>query len=482
MSLPHFSLLVADVNHQQGKSLTVVAPFDGTAIATVACASDSVVEQALTTAYQLFLHQDGWLPLATRIDILNRVATIMTEQVEMLALEAAREGGKPLIDSRVEAHRAIDGIKLCIETLRTQQGEVIPMRATASAAHRLAFTQKQPIGVVIAVSAFNHPLNLIVHQVAAAVAAGCPVIVKPATDTPLSCLRLVKIFHDAGLPIAWCQALVIEDKHLATALVIDPRVAFLSFIGSAKVGWGLRSQLAPGTRCALEHGGVAPVIVAEDANLAIAVPALLKGGFYHAGQVCVSVQRVFVHQRIAKQLASELATGANALVIGDPTLATTEVGPLIRHQEVDRIDTWVQEAVQAGAELLCGGQRISPSCYACTVLYNPPPQTQVSKQEVFGPVICVYPYQDIDEAITQANSLPFAFQAAVFTEQIDTALRVYQRIQASAVMVNDHTAFRVDGMPFAGLKQSGLGVGGIPYTIHDMQVDKMMVIKSNEIM
>jgi acyl-CoA reductase-like NAD-dependent aldehyde dehydrogenase len=481
MTLPHFTLLTTATS-QPGEPLTVVAPFDDTPIATVDQSTAEIVEQALATAQKLFLNRDAWLPLAKRIEILERVAVIMTERIETLALEAAREGGKPLVDSRVEANRAIDGIKLCIETLRTDQGSVIPMRATAGAAQRIAFTQKEPIGVVVALSAFNHPLNLIVHQVAAAVASGCPVIVKPASNTPLSCLRLVKIFYEAGLPPAWCQALVMANNALATSLATDARVAFLSFIGSAKVGWHLRSQLAPGTRCALEHGGVAPVIVAEDANIAMTVASLLKGGFYHAGQVCVSVQRVYVHQAIAKKLAAALAKAAKALVVGDPTLATTAVGPLISPREVDRIDTWVQEAVAAGAELLCGGERISSTCYACTVLYNPPPQAKVSTEEVFGPVICIYPYQNVDEAIARANGLPFAFQAAVFTEGIDVALRVYERIQASAVMVNDHTAFRVDGMPFAGLKQSGLGTGGIPYTMHDMQVDKLMVIKSQEIL
>ena len=248
------------------------------------------------------------------------------------------------------------------------------------------------------------------------------------------------------------------------------------------MGWYLRSQLAQGTRCSLEHGGVAPVIVAKDADLAIAIPALVKGGFYHAGQVCVSVQRIFADCNIVDALTSELVKQASALVVGDPTLANTEVGPLIRPQEVDRVDSWVQEAIQAGAKLMCGGKRISAFCYEPTVLLNPPQTAKVSQEEVFGPVVCVYAYEDIDEAIRLANDLPVAFQAAVFTQNIDTALHVYEYMQASAVMVNDHTAFRVDGMPFAGLKHSGLGVGGIPYTMHDMQIEKMLVIKSKAIM
>jgi len=480
MALPHFPLCV-DGLKDKGSSITVSSPFDGKPIATVTDADESVIEHALAAAYQTFLNQDEWLPLTRRIEILTKVETLMKDQVRELALGAAEEGGKPFMDSLVEANRAVDGIRLCIDTLRTESGHVIPMGATTGSMHRIAFTQKEPIGVVVAVSAFNHPLNLIVHQVATAVAAGCPVIVKPASSTPLSCFRLVKLFYEAGLPMAWCQALAISNNERATRLVVDPRVAFFSFIGSAKVGWALRSKLAPGTRCALEHGGVAPVIVAEDADLSLAVPSLVKGGFYHAGQVCVSVQRIFAHESIAETLAKEIAARASKLVIGDPTSEKTEVGPLIQHSEVVRVDEWVKEAMKEGAQRLCGGDPISSSCYPCTVLYNVPQHVKLSTAEVFGPVVCVYPYKEIDEAIALANGLPFAFQGAVFTKTLDTALRVYHRLRASTVMVNDHTAFRVDGMPFAGLNHSGLGIGGIPYTIHDFQIEKMMVIQSKEI-
>ena len=233
---------------------------------------------------------------------MERTAAIMQRQRETLATEAAREGGKPLKDSLVETDRAIDGVRLCIETVRSDAGNVIPMRGTASGASQMAFTQKQPIGPVVAVSAFNHPLNLIVHQVAAAIAAGCPVLVKPADDTPLSCRRFVDIVHEAGLPPQWCQFIMPETIALAERMVTDRRVGFFTFIGSARIGWMLRSKLAPGTRCALEHGGAAPVIVADDADLNFAIPAVAKGGFYHAGQVCVSVQRLFVARRIARVL------------------------------------------------------------------------------------------------------------------------------------------------------------------------------------
>ena len=463
------------------EKLEVTAPFDGAVIAKLPRMNAAQVEAALASAYALYRNRDAWIPKARRIEILRNAAKIISGRAEELALQAAREGGKPLIDSRVEIARAIDGIDVCIETLRTNAGNVIPMGVNAASAGHLAFTQHEPIGVVAAVSAFNHPFNLIVHQVGPAVAAGCPVLVKPASATPLSCIAFVEILHEAGLPKAWAQVVMPETNALATKMVTDKRVAFFSFIGSGAVGWGLRAQLAPGTRCALEHGGAAPVIVAADADLAANLPRLAKGGFYHAGQVCVSVQRIYAHASIAEELANELGKLGAAMKVGDPTRVETEVGPLINHGECDRVHAWVQEAVAGGAKLISGGEKISASCYQPTVLFNPPEDAKVSRSEVFGPVICVYAYTDINEAIARANSLPVSFQAAVFTRDIDTALRVYNRIDATAVMVNDHTAFRVDWMPFAGARESGHGVGGIPHTIHDMQIEKMMVIRSNEI-
>jgi acyl-CoA reductase-like NAD-dependent aldehyde dehydrogenase len=398
-----------------------------------------------------------------------------------LALGAAQEGGKPLTDSLIEVERAVDGLRCCAETLRTQHGREIPMRLNAASANRLAMTTLEPIGPVLGFSAFNHPVNLIVHQVGPALAAGCPVIIKPAEATPFSCLRIVQILREAGLPNEWCQPLILSDRTLAGRLVTDRRMAFFSFIGSAAVGWSLRAKLAAGMRCALEHGGVAPVIVAADASIDEAIPLLTKGGFYHAGQVCVSVQRVFADRRIAAELGDRLAAAANKLQVGDPTLARTNVGPLIRPEEVTRVHKWVQQAADAGGKILCGGRPLSETTYAPTVLYDPPGQVRVSTHEVFGPVICVYPFEAIGEAITRANALAFAFQAAVFTRDIDTALATARSLDASAVMINDHTAFRVDWMPFAGLRESGLGVGGISYSMRDMQSEKLLVFRSQRI-
>ena len=436
----------------------------------------------MSVAYSLFRGRAGWLSIPERVDVLGKAAAIMESQVEELTLLAASEGGKPYADSKVEVIRAIDGVHLCIENLRGHAGSVIPIGTTQCDSRALGDSRrKKPVGVVVAVSAFNHPLNLIVHQVGPAVATGCPVVVKPAADTPLSCLRFVEILHEAGLPKAWCQAIVTDDRETAEKLVTDPRVGFFSFIGSARVGWMLRSKLAPGARCALEHGGAAPVILAPPYDVNSILPSVAKGGFYHAGQVCVSVQRVFLPATDAESFANKLADIAGKLVVGPPEDAATEVGPLIRTGEVDRVAEWVDEAVAAGASLLCGGKKISDTCYEPTVLLNPPADARVSSLEIFGPVVCVYGYEDVDAAVAQANALPVAFQAAVYSQDIDVAMRLYKALDASAVMINDHSAFRDDAMPFAGLRESGLGVGGIPYTMEDMQVDKMLVIKSESL-
>jgi len=458
--------------------LSVTSPYNGKPVATIETIDEAGAEQALQIASELFLDRKAWLPAHERAAILERTAVLMRERFDVLVHMAVLEGGKPLIDTRIELERAIDGVKNCVECIRSEHGTEIPMQLNPASANRVAFTRREPIGVVVAVSAFNHPLNLIVHQVGPAVASGCPVIIKPADDTPAVCFEFVKLLREAGLPDGWCQAVAVSDLSVAEKLVTDSRVGFFSFIGSANVGWMLRSKLAPGTRCALEHGGAAPVIVAEDADLDDTLPLLAKGGFYHAGQVCVSVQRVFAHRAVFKDVSERLAAMAGGLKVGDPLEEDTDIGPLIRHRETDRVAAWVDEAVGAGAHLLKGGEQLSPSLYAPTVLADPPEQTAVSQKEIFGPVICLYQYDDLDDTIRRANAIPFAFHAAVMSRDIDTAMYAYKHLAASAVMVNDHTAFRVDWMPFAGLRQSGYGVGGIPHTYRDMQIEKMIVLRS----
>ena len=459
------------------KRLKVNSPYDGHLITEIDLHDADQVESALETAYQLAKDYDKTLPAHQRIEILEKTADLVQAKAEEFAHQAAEEGGKPLVDSRIELARAVQGIREAAQSVNQLTGHEIPMNLTASSMNRMALTIREPIGVVAAISAFNHPFNLIVHQVIPAVAVGCPVIVKPARATPLSCLNLVQCLYEAGLPREWCQAVVCESS-IAEKMVTDARVAFFSFIGSGAVGWKLRSKLAPGTRCALEHGGAAPVIVDHDADLEDTLPLLAKGGFYHAGQVCVSVQKVFVHESIVDAFAKGLVELAEKLVVGDPLDEKTEVGPLIQEKEVDRVDQWVKEAQDEGAKILAGGKKIGATCYAPTVILNPSDKTNVSAYEIFGPVVNIYSFKARFEAIARANLTPVSFQAAVITRNVDTALDTAKRLNAATVMINDHTAFRVDWMPFGGRKASGLGVGGILPTMMEMTEEKMLLFRS----
>lgn len=457
--------------------MNILSPFDFSVVGSVELDSASQVEEKLIQGKKLSQDFPNGLPKHERIVILNRVVELMNSQVDELAILATREGGKPIQDSLVEIHRAINGVELAIEYISQNHSKEIPMGLNPSSQNRKAFTHQEPIGLVVAISAFNHPVNLIVHQVVTAFSAGCPVIVKPDLRTPLSCIKLISILEEAGVPKNWCQVCLCENN-LAEKLATDPRVNFLNFIGSAKIGWFLRSKIAPGTRCALEHGGLAPVIVEADADFEIMIPALTKGAFYHAGQVCVSTQRIYVHESIVKKFGDELKKSAEKLKVGDPLLKETEVGPIISKQELNRIHEWVTLAIKEGAELICGGLQVSESCYAPTILLNPSEKSFISTKEIFGPVVAIYSFTETASAIASANNTEYHFQASVFTKNQERALEISNQLNASTVMINDHTAFRVDWMPFGGRDQSGLGTGGIKYSIEDYLQEKMIVIKS----
>jgi acyl-CoA reductase-like NAD-dependent aldehyde dehydrogenase len=456
--------------------IEVVQAFDRSPITSLQSDDAAALDRKLDTARKALADRSGWLKTHQKIAILRKLAVLMEGQREELGRQIAREGGKPLTDALIETDRAIDSVRDAADELRVMAGREIPMGQTPASVGRRAFTIVEPIGVVAAISAFNHPLNLIVHQVAPAVAVGAPVIVKPANTTPLSCVQFVRLLHEAGLPPQWCQLFLPETNELAEALATDPRVAFLSFIGSSRVGWHLRSKLAPGTRCALEHGGAAPVIIDRHADLERLIEPLVKGGYYHAGQVCVSVQRIFVHADLEREFVERFAARVAALKVGDPVLPETEMGPLILPRETDRVSAWIDEAVAAGARLI-GGGRLSPTTLKPAILVAPPADAKVSTLEVFGPVTCVYPFTNLESAVAAANALPTAFQSSIFTEDLRTAFDMAERLDASAVLVNDHTAFRVDWMPFAGRRESGYGTGGIPYTMRDMSHEKMIVFR-----
>jgi acyl-CoA reductase-like NAD-dependent aldehyde dehydrogenase len=461
-------------------TIKVTAPYDGHMIQEIPLTSWEKLDGILDASYAIFHDRSKRMLKHERIKILNRFRELLVENMDSLARQAAEEGGKPLVDSLIEVRRAVNGIEIAVQELGQMRGTEIPMELTASSVNHIAYTMLEPAGVVVAISAFNHPVNLIIHQVVPALAVGCPVIVKPAAATPLSCFSLVELLNKAGLPEEWCRA-VVCDREASARLASDSRIKFVSFIGSAKVGWNLRKNLAPGVNCALEHGGAAPVIVEPDVNIDNVLPGIVKGGYYHAGQVCVSVQRLYVHKDIMPAVKDKMTEMVKALKVGDPMDMSTEVGPLIKPGEVDRVEKWVKEAIDDGAKLLCGGSRISDTCYEPTILLNPPEKSKVSTEEVFGPVVCLYEYDHYLDAVKSANNVPFNFQASIYTENLNTALDCAKRLKGKAVMVNEHTAFRVDWMPFGGAEMSGLGTGGIGYSMRDMCHEKMIVIKSSSV-
>ncbi len=454
--------------------LTVNQVYTGAVLAKLEMHDSMQVEQMLSTAQQL--HQTGCLPEQKRIQILQKLADLVKNEQEDFARLIANEGGKPIRDARIEVTRAISGIHIAILELSNIKGETIPMDYTPAGAGHTAHTILEPIGVVVAVSAFNHPLNLAIHQVIPAVATGCPVIIKPASKTPLCTLRLTELIEQAGLPKGWVQLALVNTEN-AEKLVTDKRIGFFSFIGSAKVGWLLKSKLAPGVRCALEHGGVAPLIFDEYADEQGFINGVVKASMYHSGQVCVSVQRVYIPNSKAEDLAKKIAKIASQQIVGDAINEDSDLGPLISPKETDRIELWVNEAVASGAQLMTGGKRINQVAYEPTVLLNPPKSAKVSTQEIFAPVVCIYGYDSIDEAIEQANSLNVSFQSAVFSDDINKATDIAKRLEASAVMINDYTTFRVDWMPFGGRKHSGYGTGGIGYSMRDILEYKMIVVR-----
>lgn len=412
-------------------------------------------------------------------EALEHVSKRVLELKEDFAHLIALEGGKPLKDALIEVERAALTFKLCAEESTRLTGEMIPMERTASAQGKLAFTIREPIGPILAISAFNHPLNLLAHQVGCALASGCVVVLKPAPGTPLNAYHLKKLFKETELPDFAFTVLPCDIPEIEK-LVASSEFGYVSFIGSAKVGWNLRSKLAPGTRLALEHGGIAPAIVCEDADINKAVTSLIKGAFYHAGQVCISTQRIFLHQKIAQAFTEHFLEAVKNLKTQDATLPDTDVGPLIRPAEVTRIQGWINEAISEGAQVLMGNevcgemkQFLSP-----TVLKDVKAQSKLMTEEVFGPVVCLNTFHDLDSLLEELDDTPYIFESALFTENLSTTMKVIKTLPTMTLVVNEHNAFRVDWMPFGGHKKSGLGMGGVRYSMEEMTRTKQIIINS----
>lgn len=458
--------------------IEVISPYSAEVIAKIETADDKAIELALQNSVEYYNKVMKTMPAHQRADILNNVAKQIEENHEELSVTIAKEGGKPLADARAEVTRAINTVETCAHVALTVHGEQISMDRTAKGENHTAFTIKQSIGPVLAISAFNHPVNLIAHQLATAFAAGNTVILKPSSSTPISAYKMVEFFEKAGLDAGVISFLIITNEQ-ADKLVSDKRLKFITFIGSSKVGWGIRRKANDGVRMAFEHGGTAVCTVDKSANLDKAIPKIAKHAFYHAGQVCVSTQNVFVHEDIYDTFLELLITETKKIKTGDPTDSATEVGPLIRSGEVDRIESWVNEAIAEGAKIECGFENIGNQCLTPTIITNVTIDMKIFKDEVFGPTVNILKYKNLQEPIDAINNNKYCFQDSIFSQDIDVAMHYARNISTKAVMINQGTAFRVDWMPFGGTADSGLGFGGVKHSIEDMMDEKMIMINSS---
>jgi len=461
----------------QGKFRELYSPNDGKLLTSIQQATEEDIYFILASLKKLQCEASKLKPYE-RSRILLDVARDLKTQVDYLAWVIASEGGKPLKDAKAEALRAISTLELCAEETLRLTGEVIPMERTPAGKDHLSFTVRAPIGPVLAISAFNHPLNLIAHQVGCALASGNCVVLKPASSTPISAHILWEAFKKAGLPENIFQV-VTADVALIEKLVCSSEFHFVSFIGSAKVGWEMRKKIAKGTRLALEHGGQAAAIIREDADIEAATTALVKGSFYHAGQVCISTQKIFVSQKIMDNFIESFTKKAQELVTGPATDEKTDVGPLIRPTEVERIQEWINEAEKKGAKLILGNKVSGPQkqFLSPTILIEVPRETQLMVDEIFGPVVCINSYEDEEELLSYLNTNSYVFESALFTKDISRALKIAQEISTMTFVINNHTAFRVDQMPFGGHGESGLGMGGVKYAMEEMTRMKQIIIK-----
>ena len=464
-------LLVAGEWIETGEWIEVTSPYSGEVVARVARGGAAETRRALDAAAGVLAEP---LPAHKRAEILVRVAGALGRRHDEAAQTICAEAGKPLKNAKVEAARAMSTYTMAAVEARKLTGEMVPMDASQAGEGKLAFTLRRPIGIVGAISPFNFPLNLVAHKLAPALAAGCPVVLKPASATPLSALLLAELMTEAGLPPGWLSVVVGPSAEIGDVLVADERVKLITFTGSGPVGWGLRER-APRKRVNLELGNATPVIVAADADLDAAAAKLAGNAFSFAGQSCISVQRIYVERPVLESFLERFLPKVEALVVGDPADEATDVGPLIDEANRDRVLAWIEEARAGGAELLAGGD-VKDGLVRPTVLGNAAPELKVSCDEVFGPVCTVNAVDSLDEAFALANGTRFGLQAGIFTTSLDTAFRAAQLLDFGGVTINEAPTFRADQMPYGGVKDSGNTREGPAWAIREMTEERLVVL------
>lgn len=457
---------------EEGPEMEIRAPYDQRVIARVHEGTRKHAEQAIAAAVRAF-EVTRQLPTYERQRALRAVAAQLAERKEEFARTIAQEAGKPLKAARVEAERAVQTFTVAAEEAARIYGEWLPLDVVETAAGRWGMVRRFPIGAVGAITPFNFPLNLVAHKVAPAMACGCSLVLKPAPQTPLSALLLAELVQEAGWPEGGLNVVPLANQD-AELLVTDERLKLITFTGSSAVGWQIKTR-AGKKKVALELGGNAGVIIHSDADLERAAERCVAGGFSYAGQSCIAVQRILVQRSVKERFQELLVMGVKRLKTGDPLDETVDVGPLIREQDARRAEEWVKEAVAGGAKLLTGGQR-SGSLLQPTVLTETRAEMRVNCQEIFAPVVTVEAYENFEEALDRVNDSPYGLQAGVFTRDAGRLFRAYEQLETGGVIAGDIPSFRVEAMPYGGIKESGLGREGLRYAVEEMTERKLLVM------
>ena len=457
---------------EEGNPVEIRAPYDGSVIASVFQGRREHAEAAIAAAVKAF-GTTRRLPAFERQRVLRRVSENISERKQEFARTMAQEAGKPIKAARTEVERAIFTFNVAAEESTRIYGEYLPLDWQEFTAGRWGIVRRFPLGPIAGITPFNFPLNLVAHKVAPAIAAGCPLVLKPAPQTPLTALLLAEAVQQAGWPDGGLNVLPLSNED-AGLLVTDERIKMISFTGSAAVGWQIKKNCGK-KKVVLELGGNAGVIVHSDADLAYAADRCVVGGFSYAGQTCISVQRILVERSGFAKFTDLLLEGVKKLKTGDPLDDSTDLGPLIRESDAVRASDWIQEAVRTGARLLCGGQRRGPVLEP-TVLTGTRPEMKVNCQEIFAPVVTVEPYDDFNQALKQINNSPYGLQAGLFTRDAKLIFNAYEELEVGGLIAGDVPAFRIDHMPYGGVKDSGLGREGLRYAIEEMTEPKLLVM------
>jgi acyl-CoA reductase-like NAD-dependent aldehyde dehydrogenase len=468
-------LLAAGEWLETGEWAEVRSPYDGTPVGRVAQGDASLVDRAARAAQEAFESAD--FPQHARAEVLDRAAELVGERVDELGLAIAAEAGKPLKTALIEAARCADTLTFSSVEARKLSGGTVPMEASASGAGKLGVMLRVPFGVVGAISPFNFPLNLVAHKLGPAIAAGNAIVLKPAGQTPISALKLAEILVEAGLPEGWLSVIPGPGSDVGNAIVEHELTRALSFTGSAGVGWGIRSRV-PHKKVNLELGSNAPLIVHSDGDWETAADKAKLHAFSHAGQSCISIQRILVHEDVADAFTERLVANAESLVVGDPLDLETDVGPLITPDDRDRVKEWIDEAVSAGAELLTGGELVDEGrCLAPTLLGSPSREAKVWCEEIFGPVATIDRYSEFGEALRMANDSKFGLQAGVFTRDMGRGLEAAGTLEFGGVLINEVPTFRADQMPYGGVKDSGNTREGPAYAVIELTEERFVTLQ-----